>query len=390
MNTKIVDFKINNNSVFSIDPSGNLGVGVANPTQKIEASGIIVSKGTGSSYTAINGGDANGALFQLNRGGNANQNAYISQYQGSLFVKNLDSGDTIFTNTTGDVERFRIRSTGKIGINNSTPEFMIDVNSSDENFMRFTAPTTIGTKHKLSTVSSSVYGTSYYVLQNENGIDIASTIYSAELNGASAIGWEIQRPGSRTVTRRERALTLYPENTNGNVFEVKGALGGGSAGGIYLASQSGGSNESYGLIYHNTSSGSGAWYLAFSYGASWIGSISQSGTTGVAYNTTSDYRLKENVVSISDATLRLMNLKPSRFNFIADPDRTVDGFLAHEVQDIVPEAITGIKDEVDEKGNPKYQGIDQSKLVPLLTAALQEAITRIETLEQKVATLETA
>ena len=84
----------------------------------------------------------------------------------------------------------------------------------------------------------------------------------------------------------------------------------------------------------------------------------------------------------------MKTLKPKRFNFIIDKTNTlVDGFLAHEVT-AVPESITGTKDEVDEDNNPIYQGIDQSKLEPLLTAALQEAITKIETLETKVATLE--
>jgi hypothetical protein len=110
------------------------------------------------------------------------------------------------------------------------------------------------------------------------------------------------------------------------------------------------------------------------------GSISHSGSS-VAYNTSSDYRLKENVVGMSGATERLKQLKPSRFNFIADADTTVDGFLAHEVQDIVPEAITGTKDAVDADGNPDYQGIDQSKLVPLLVATIQELEARIAALE---------
>jgi len=117
-----------------------------------------------------------------------------------------------------------------------------------------------------------------------------------------------------------------------------------------------------------------------------VGSITTT-NTATAYNTSSDYRLKENVTVVTDGITRLQQLKPSRFNFIADSDKTVDGFIAHEVQDIVPEAITGTKDEVDDEGEPVYQGIDQSKLVPLLTAALQEAIGRIETLEAEVAAL---
>ena len=135
--------------------------------------------------------------------------------------------------------------------------------------------------------------------------------------------------------------------------------------------------------------------------------------SAVAYNTTSDYRLKENVTDVTDGITRLKQLAPKRFNFIVNPDVTVDGFIAHEAQSVVPEAVTGTHDGMvdeeyevtpavlDEDGNvvteavmgtrqvPDYQGIDQSKLVPLLTAALQEAITKIEDLEARVAALET-
>ena len=114
-----------------------------------------------------------------------------------------------------------------------------------------------------------------------------------------------------------------------------------------------------------------------------VGNIITDAST-TAYNTSSDYRLKENIIPLTGATDRFNQLQVHRFNFIADPDKTVDGFIAHEVQDVVPEAITGEKDAVDDDGNPVYQGIDQSKLVPLLTAALQEAIAKIEVLEQRL------
>ena len=113
-------------------------------------------------------------------------------------------------------------------------------------------------------------------------------------------------------------------------------------------------------------------------------------SSATSYSTSSDYRLKENVEPITEATDRILQLNPSRFNFIVDPDKIVDGFIAHEVQAIVPEAITGEKDAVDDDGNPKYQGIDQSKLVPLLTAALQEAVAEIKALKDRVTALESA
>ena len=111
-------------------------------------------------------------------------------------------------------------------------------------------------------------------------------------------------------------------------------------------------------------------------------------TSSTNYATSSDHRLKENVVDLDGAITRVKQLAPKRFNFIVDADTTVDGFLAHEAATVVPEAVTGTHNEVDDENNPVYQGIDQSKLVPLLTAALQEAIAKIETLETKVAALE--
>mgnify|MGYP003676230672 FL=1 len=127
--------------------------------------------------------------------------------------------------------------------------------------------------------------------------------------------------------------------------------------------------------------------LVFYHNGSAVGYISY-GNSSTSYNTSSDYRLKENVSDITGATDRLKQLNPVRFNFIADADTTVDGFLAHEVQDIVPEAITGTKDAVDDDGNAVMQGIDQSKLVPLLVATIQEQQAAIEALTARVTALE--
>jgi hypothetical protein len=117
------------------------------------------------------------------------------------------------------------------------------------------------------------------------------------------------------------------------------------------------------------------------------GTITTSGST-TAYNTSSDYRLKEDVQPMVGATDRVLALNPVNFAWKADGSR-VDGFLAHEAQAVVPEAVTGEKDAVDDEGNPVYQGIDQSKLVPLLTAALQEALTEIAYLKARITALET-
>jgi len=155
--------------------------------------------------------------------------------------------------------------------------------------------------------------------------------------------------------------------------------------------QNGVSNGGFGIRFLNVA-GSSVGSIA------WTGSVTN-------YNTSSDYRLKENVDYTWDATTRLKQLKPARFNFIADADTTVDGFLAHEAQAIVPECVVGTKDAmrdeeyevtsavIDENGTettpavmgtrsvPDHQGIDQSKLVPLLVKTIQELEARITALE---------
>ena len=114
-------------------------------------------------------------------------------------------------------------------------------------------------------------------------------------------------------------------------------------------------------------------------GATTVGSVVMTNSS-TSYNETSDYRLKENVIDMTGAVDRVKQLKPSRFNFISEA-ATVDGFLAHEAAIVVPESVTGAKDEVDADGSPIYQGIDKAKLVPLLVGAIKELTARIEALE---------
>ena len=171
-----------------------------------------------------------------------------------------------------------------------------------------------------------------------------------------------------------------------------------------------GGGHSYMEMGHGTTGANYSYFIA-RFNGTGIGGIAQNSSgNGVTFNTSSDYRLKTNESSITDGITRVKQLKPYQFEWKSDLGTKVDGFFAHEVSSIVPEAITGTKDAVettyyDEEKNlpegksigdvketdrPIYQSIDQSKLVPLLTAALKEAIAKIETLETKVAALESA
>jgi hypothetical protein len=154
--------------------------------------------------------------------------------------------------------------------------------------------------------------------------------------------------------------------------------------------------------YFNKRTNTGGGFVRFNYNGSTKGSITTNGTS-TAYNTSSDYRLKELDVPMEGSIDRLKLLRPINFAWKVDGTRT-DGFLAHEAGEVVPECATGTKDAMmDEeyevtpvvmdgetvvteavmgtRSVPDYQGIDQAKLVPLLVSALQEAIARIEVLE---------
>ena len=191
---------------------------------------------------------------------------------------------------------------------------------------------------------------------------------------------------SRTVIASDG--THYINTTSGN---LKQALSGGfvTKGGSTLGETQIASTTGNPLTINRSNDDSADRILIDFYRAS--NNIGLIGATNSSthYNTNSDYRLKENQVPISNGIERLKQLQPYRFNFKIDPDITVDGFFAHEVQDIVPEAITGEKDATetytdengDEQTRIKPQSIDQSKLVPLLVAAVQELTTRLEALE---------
>ena len=169
------------------------------------------------------------------------------------------------------------------------------------------------------------------------------------------------------------------------------------------------SQDGNGALYLNRKGTDGATQYFHKDGTA-VGSVSVT-ASATAYNTSSDYRLKTDAQPMTGASARVQALNPVNFEWLSDGTR-VDGFLAHEAQAVVPEAVHGTKDAMkdeeyevtpavlDEDGNettaavmgtrsvPNYQGIDQSKLVPLLTAALQEALTKIDDMETRLAALE--
>jgi flagellar hook-associated protein FlgK len=189
------------------------------------------------------------------------------------------------------------------------------------------------------------------------------------------------------VTSAASGIRFFNKAASGQSMQIDSSgnllVGGTSVGAIESFAA-----ESSGSLTVSRTSGSNRYMISFDNGGSNVGRITTS-TTATTYGTSSDYRLKTDAQPMTGASARVQALNPVNFEWLSDGTR-VDGFLAHEAQAVVPEAVTGTKDAVDADGNPEYQGIDQSKLVPLLTAALQEALTKIDDLETRLTALEGA
>jgi len=399
-----VDFRIEGDTeanLFYVDAGNNkIGIGIATPTEDLH----IHESGNNTRCQVTFTNNSTGASVNegLNIGLDGSQNAIIHQHENT----NMLFG-------TNDTERMRIDPQGRLLINTST--YKSNLNSSADGsgqiaqfvhagdningclsvfaYSGSTSPTTRGAKLQLHRARSSDGSTNTTLSSGDligsvefKGNDGTSFTAAARIDvmvdggtGTDDMPGRMQfftsADGSGAPTERMRI------NNTGHVMIRTTSTGTDNSNSANF------NTDGYLTLNHVNTEPSGRAYLAFNYNGGEIGTVTQSGTSGVSYNTSSDYRLKENIVALSDGITRLKTLKPSRFNFKTEKDRTVDGFIAHEVT-AVPEAVTGTKDEVDADNNPVYQGIDQSKLVPLLTAALQEAVAKIEVLETKVAALE--
>ena len=169
-------------------------------------------------------------------------------------------------------------------------------------------------------------------------------------------------------------------DSSGNLLVGTTTAGFSSQSGI---SVNGPTAATYIAVSHANGTSTGAAYMGFPYNGSTIGSITQNGTTAVAYNTSSDYRLKENVQPMTGALAKIAALKPVTYTWKADGSEG-EGFIAHELAEVCPHAVTGEKDAVDAEGKPQYQGIDVSFLVGTLTAAIQELKAELDAVKAQL------
>jgi hypothetical protein len=137
------------------------------------------------------------------------------------------------------------------------------------------------------------------------------------------------------------------------------------------------SGPNIGIGMKQTNNSGGTFVNFFNYAGTGQGSITNNNNGTVSYNSSSDYRLKENIEPLESALETTLKLKPCKYNFIGY-EQKLTGFIAHELQEVIPQAVSGEKDGVNEDNSIKPQGIDTSFLVATLTAAIQELNAKVD------------
>jgi hypothetical protein len=409
-----------------IDSQGDVGIGTTSPGHTLEVngdcqigsysdladSGLYITGRNTSNERAINlmSVDGNGGGTIGTTGDSATNNGLsLAAYRGGGYIS-LKIGGTASTD-----EKARIDSDGRLLVGTSSSTSFVDSNSITQNpLLEISTDSNTNSSILLKWVSGSAgaarratfafYRTAdgstvssdsclgEHLWLGEGGADtpvkaasigafVDSTPGASDMPGR--LVFSTTADGASSPTERMRIGNQGILNLNGQRTGLTTPMSG--SGNVRVAAASAGGIAINTFDIQN--------YTAVQFVREVSGSATEVGTitctdTATAYNTSSDYRLKENIVPLTGAIDRVNQLQVHRFNFIVNPDKTVDGFIAHEAQAVVPECVTGTKDEVDSDGTPVYQGIDQSKLVPLLTAALQEALAEIESLKARVTALE--
>jgi hypothetical protein len=313
------------------DASGNVGIGETSPAGSAGYTQLVIKGASGA---------------ELSLKGGTTQYGYVYVDSGGFRIINPQSGASSGTMqfSTSNTERMRIDSSGKVGINTTSPARTLHVK-----------------------------GGGVTTLANSNGALFTDASNAGVLLGSDNVLGYIS--GVTVAGNATADLVLQP--FGGSVF-INSTSGGGK-----LTVTGTGSS---GWVQNNINSGTGTVAsIVFTNGNGVVGSIQTSGSS-TFYNTSSDYRLKNSIAPMTGALAKVALLKPCTYKWNVDG---IDGqgFIAHELADVVPQCVTGEKDAVNAEGNPEYQGIDTSFLVATLTAAIQELKAIVDAQGAEIAAL---
>jgi hypothetical protein len=349
----------NGTTALTIDTSQRVGIGTASPGTKLQVQGgARLGSASGSAFT--------GALTT------SGLDVMVGSGAGPAGAFQVWDDNSLAT------PRFMVTRDGNVGIGLSTTNATLHVQG---------ATTTDGSiKFNEQLNSSGAY----------NATPMSGTLVALKYNTAGDYagmgGWSIGKENG-TDGNYSSYFGMHTR-ANGGAITERARID--SAGNLLVGTTSSAtpsqgfvfdrSTDSLMRIGHANGVSTGSNYILFAYNSSTIGAIVQSGTTAVAYNTSSDYRLKNTITPMTGALAKVAQLKPVTYKWNVD-DSDGEGFIAHELQEVCPHAVTGEKDDMDADGNPKYQGIDTSFLVATLTAAIQELKTIVDAQAVEIAAL---
>jgi len=350
----ILQLQTASTAAVTIDASQNVGIGSSAPTgAKLDINGGLLVSG------ALSANQTSKAFIEY-----ASNVANFGAYGATA-----GTGEVRFSTGggggSGGTERMRIDSSGNVGIGTASPSAKLNV-----------AGTTTSTVIKISTTTGASFSTyqntgqDFYVgLDNSAGSSFGNS-YSANLYGSGAypmVFWT--NAAERMRIDSSGNLLVNATSSTGHKMTVQSAAGaggidcvGGATNGYYAMRVDMPSTNTYGVLFRNNGNN--------------VGDIRINSST-TTYNTSSDYRLKENIAPMTGALDKVSALKPVTYKWKSTGEES-QGFIAHELQAVVPDCVTGEKDAVDEEGNPQYQGIDTSFLVATLTAAIQELNAKVD------------
>jgi len=259
----------------------------------------------------------------------------------------------------GGTEAMRIDSSGNVGIGNTSPVDRLQIEKASANCLLSVSRTTGGAGGRL-------------VMQHTDSVGALQTTASVPLTFGTNDTERMRIDSAGRVLIGTTSTTNFDEGIRTN------STGSGNSMQVII------SNTGGGLPFLINRSDDGN-IIDFRRAGTNVGAISVT-TTNTAYNTSSDYRLKENIAPMTGALAKITQLKPVTYTW-KSTGKTSQGFIAHELQAVVPDCVTGEKDAVDEEGNPVHQGVDTSYLVATLTAAIQELKAELDSIKAELATL---
>ena len=380
-------------STLKVDSANNrVGIGTASPGYLLDVQAatavaqILSTTGTNAAYLQVSN---TGGIFYLGRENSAGTSFASPAYSAVLYA----GGAYPLVTTVNGSERYRIASDGVATWSNVGGVAGTAMTLNANGLGIGVTPSAWGAGNKFIDINSSAafgaFGASDAMMIGNAYWDGSSWIRKTANNAwrfviesvssTPTMTWQLAANGSAgsSISSWTQAMTL---DASGRLLVGQTSTGLLNLNGIDI--EGGDSNGgSYIIINHKLATVAGQQYAFFAYNGIKTGDITQNGTTGVLYNTVSDYRLKESVKPISNGLARVNSLKPSSYNWKSDGS-VGEGFIAHELAEAVPAAVSGEKDALNADGSIKAQSVDMSRIIPILVAAIQELAAEVNALKK--------